>query len=216
MRYLLIFIFTVNLFGITNNQIANLKLAYKVGKNIKANDGMTFEVALSTIMLNETSGGLFVIGDRYKDIYYILHNGKEIKIKPTSKKFIIFKHYTKRVRIHKGTLKPINACSLGKFQIKLSTAKIMIKKYKFLKEYRKYLKDDTRLANLLLLYDTKSAKIAGAYLLDRYNTAKRKKLSDPYYRAISAYNGGWYNKKYILKFKKNRKLILHLKRKYNW
>lgn len=216
MRYLLIFIFTLNLFGVTNSQIENLKLAYDVGKTIQARDGMTFEVALSTVMMSETSGGTALIGDKYEDVYYIIHDYVEIKIKPTSNKFVLFKNYNKKVRIHKGKLKPIEECSLGKFQVKLSTAKAMIKKYDFLKGYRKYLKDDAKLVNILLLFDTKSAKIAGAYLLDRYNLAKKKKLSDPYYRAISAYNGGWNNERYVSKFKENRTLILFLKDKHNW
>jgi hypothetical protein len=209
MRYLII-LFSTYLFGLSTIQKDNLHIAYDVGKMIQAKDGTTFEIALATIMLNETSGGLEVIGDKYQDIYYFLHNSHEIIIDKTSEKYIEYGGYQKKVRIHKGKLKPLEKCSLGKFQVKLSTAKMLIRKYDRLKKYRKFLNNDKKLINMLLLYDYISAEIACHYLKNRYELALKKRLSNPYMRAISAYNGGWNNIKYKKKFLKNKKLVLEL------
>lgn len=176
-------VFVVNLFGFTiAEQESNLKVAYEVGKTIVADDGTTFEHALATIMMNETSGGIFLIGDKY----------------------------------NKGKLKKIDKCSLGPFQVKLSTAKYLIRTYPRLKQYKRYLNNDKELINILLTETEKSAEIAGMYLLDRYQTAKRRNMSQPYWRAISAYNGGWNNTKYKRKFRHNLKFVKKVKAKNSW
>lgn len=197
-------------------QEQNIKMAYDIGKDIVAKDGMTFGYALSTVILNETSGGMALIGDKYEDIYYIIHNMVEIRIPKTRDTHMEFHGYSKKIRIHKGKLKPIDECSLGKFQVKLSTAKDMIRQYEHLAKYRRYLRDDAKLINVLLLYDKRSALIAGTYLLNRYELAQRKGLSKPYWRAISAYNGGWNNTKYKNDFKRNRKIVDAVSRKNSW
>jgi hypothetical protein len=99
-------------FGLEQSQIDRIKMAYSIGKNIKADDGMTFENTLPSMMGVESTFGIEIIGDKYDN------NGK---------------------------LKSVYESSLGAFQIKLSTAKITIRKYNHL--YRKYKH---------LLYDGKS------------------------------------------------------------
>lgn len=157
-------------------------MAYDVGKTIVADDGTTFEHALATIMMNETSGGIFLIGDKY----------------------------------NKKKLKTIDKCSLGAFQVKLSTAKYLIKKYSRLRRFKRYLNDDKALINILLTETEKSAEIAGMYLLDRYHAAQKRNMSQPYWRAISAYNGGWNNTRYKNKFRRNLKFVKKVKAKNSW
>lgn len=89
--------------GLTQTQIEKINIASAIGKTIIAKDGMTFETALPSIMGQESSWGVFVVGDKWD------RNGK---------------------------LKSLYMSSLGNFQIKLSTAKLTIKKYP--KLYRKY------------------------------------------------------------------------------
>lgn len=74
---------------------------------------------------------------------------------------------------------------------------------------------DIDLINKLLNDYKFSALIAGYYIKLCYMEAKRKGYSHPFRRAISRYNGGWYNKKYIQKFRRNIKIIKSLIRKYN-
>jgi len=87
--------------ALTEIQKAKIKSAYKIGKSIKASNGMTFENTLPSIMGQESSWGNANIGDKYD----------------TS-----------------GRLKSLYDSSLGNFQIKLSTAKIVIMKYPHLRK----------------------------------------------------------------------------------
>jgi hypothetical protein len=52
----------------TNDQIHNLQVAYSIGKITRANDGMSFEKTLSSIVLRESSARNNQIGDdRFND-----------------------------------------------------------------------------------------------------------------------------------------------------
>jgi hypothetical protein len=82
-------------FGLTEEQINKIQIAYNIGKTIKARDGMTFEKGLPSVMGQESSFGVYVVGDKWDN----------------------------------GKLKSLYESSLGNMQIKLSTAKITIKKY---------------------------------------------------------------------------------------
>lgn len=53
--------------SLSKQQIKNLKEAKQVAKLVKAKDGMTFENAIQGIMLVESSAGLELIGDKYKN-----------------------------------------------------------------------------------------------------------------------------------------------------
>ncbi len=96
-------VLTSSLFGLNIEQTKKIKIASNIGKHIVAKDGMTFETALPSIMGQESSWGVFVIGDKWDK---------------------------------NGRLKSVYMSSLGNFQIKLSTAKLTIKKYP--KLYAKY------------------------------------------------------------------------------
>jgi len=126
----LIMMTTTAVFGLTTDQINKIHEASKVGKTIRAKDGMTFETALPSIMGQESSWGVFVLGDKWDK---------------------------------NGRLKSVYKSSLGNFQIKLSTAKLTIKKYP--KLYIKYKH---------LVYDGKSTYIKYEYHKRRYEILKAK------------------------------------------
>lgn len=90
-------------FSLTTKQIDESQMVYNIGKNIKASDGMTFGQALVGQFGEESSFGIYSIGDKYSK---------------------------------NGRLKSLYDSSLGVLQVKLSTAKLTIKKYP--KLYRQY------------------------------------------------------------------------------
>lgn len=176
MKILILCLFFLNLHSsvLSDYQYYNLKKAYNVAKLVKCQDGMTFENAIAGIMLQESSAGKELIGDKYKN----------------------------------GKLKPIYESSLGMMQIKLSTAKEIISKSKYLNSnFKHLLKNDKRLVNMLLTSSEFSALLASYYLKTYYEIAKKKGFSNPYFRAISRYNGGWNNSRYYNKVKKRIKWL---------
>jgi len=125
-------ILVTGLFALNVDQTNKVKIAYAVGKTIKAKNGMTFEHTLPSIMGQESSWGVYVIGDKWDK---------------------------------NGRLKSVYMSSLGNFQIKLSTAKLTIRKYPHLmKKYGK------------LLYDGKSIYLK--YEKHQSQLAKYKNLTD--------------------------------------
>jgi len=214
--FILITFITITLYAKTLNTVQkdNLEFAYNVGKTFTIG-GVHLGHSVSALMLNETEARRSVVGDRYRLKHYIKVNGALIKIKFTTKKSKnyegeIFKVITKR------TLNPYNKRSFGYYQFKVATAKPLIRKYKRLSNYKHLLLDDSLLINALLNDLTFSATLAGVYLVDRYNSAKRLNLSNPRNRAISAYNGGWNNTEYLSKFRKHIRIVLTLGRTLHW
>ena len=97
MKLILILLISITFsFSLTTEQVNKIKIAYIVGKNIKAEDGTTFEKTLVGILGQESSFGEYILGDAYDT---------------------------------NGALKSVYKSSLGGFQIKLSTAKLTIRKY---------------------------------------------------------------------------------------
>lgn len=54
-------------FGLTDEQLNKIQIAYNVGKSIKAKDGMTFERGLPSVMGQESSFGVYVVGDKWEE-----------------------------------------------------------------------------------------------------------------------------------------------------
>ncbi len=108
-----------------------------------------------------------------------------------------------------GEFKPLKEMSLGPFQMRVLTAKEIIKKKK-LKKYYKYLDNDTALINKLITDAIFGAKLSAYYFIDNYNSALRRGMSRPYYRAISRHNGGWNNKPYYKAVMKDLRSIRKL------
>jgi len=211
---ILIFIMGLSAKGLTQIQQANLKFAYDIGKTFSV-DNIHFGHSVSALMLNETNAKKSVVGDKYRFKHYIFINNSLRKIKYTNKK--IYYYHGKRFKvITKKTLNPYNKRSFGYYQFKVSTAKSLIKRYSRLVNYKHLLLNDNILINALLNDLTFSATLAGVYLVDRYNAARRLNLSNPRNRAISAYNGGWNNNEYLAKFRKHIKIVLFLGRQDHW
>ena len=123
-------------------------------------------------------------------------------------KKIIGDGYSKKT----GKKKALVHSSLGVLQIKPSTAKEIIRRQK-LTHLNHLLKDDKKLTEALLTDLEVQATIAANFLVLSYEEAKRKGYSDPYFRAISRYNGGWSNKKYYNKIRSNKRVLdYHLSR----
>jgi len=101
-----------------------------------------------------------------------------------------------------GSFKPLTQMSLGPFQIRVGTAKDVIRNNKLYK-YNDLLKDDLKLINRLLTDSRFGAIITGHYFTTNYNEALRRNMWNPYFRAVSRHNGGWNNKKYYRVFIKD-------------
>lgn len=108
-----------------------------------------------------------------------------------------------------GEFKPLKEMSLGPFQIRVFTAKEIIRDNK-IEEYYKYLENDTALINKLITDVEFGAKLSGHYFIKNYNEAVKRGMSRPYYRAISRHNGGWNNKPYFSALMKNLRTIRKL------
>lgn len=107
--------------------------------------------------------------------------------------------------------KRLKNCSLGPYQIRLKTAKWIINKDKFL--YRHFNKfSDDRLVTLLLTKREFGALIAGSLLKYWYNTALDRNIKHPWFYAVSRYNGGVHNYKYVNRIRKNIKIIRRILR----
>ena len=109
-------------------------------------------------------------------------------------------------KLKNGNFKPIEEMSLGAFQIRLGTAKDVIRINRLYK-YTYLLKDDSKLVNRLLTDVEFSAVIAAHYFITNYNEALRRDMWNPYFRAVSRHNGGWTNKKYYRVFIKDMNRI---------
>ena len=167
-----ILILSSTLSAFTKFQIENIKIAKKIGSQTYAKDGMNFGDALAGMIVRESSAGLKVVGDKYKN----------------------------------GKLKSLYQSSLGAFQIKLSTAKLTIKKNPRL--YKKY---------NYLVYDGKSIYSKYEKLKKEYQFYKKrlsqnineivdeeiKKTYD--FKKIQYYNSVLNNKKWIERYKKKEK-----------
>ena len=104
--------------------------------------------------------------------------------------------------------KHLRDASLGAFQIRIKTAKWIIKKDKFCNKHFKFLlEDEDALITYLLTKPRFGAIIAGFFLKISYEYALRKGIENPWEYAISRYNGGDKNYKYINRVKKNIKLL---------
>lgn len=192
--------------------------SYKVGKKYKTSDNITFGKTVASIALQESTAGKMLIGDKYEDKYYYIHyeNGiknkifieKEDLLKDKNGYYFNFnnnKNYRKKIYILKGQLKPLYDSSLGVFQIKPSTAEIMINKY--FPEYKYLLNDKNKLIQKLLSDVEFSANIASSYLIYCYEEAKNRKMWNPYFKTISRYNGGWKNSNYYNNVLKKMKYL---------
>jgi len=86
------------------------------------------------------------------------------------------------------------------------------KQKRLFKKYRKAYKKDLLIAQLLLTDIKFSAIIAVHYLILNYEEARDRNMWNPWLKAISRYNGGWYNKRYIRRVIRNMNIVRKYKK----
>ena len=92
--------------------------------------------------------------------------------------------------------KELGNTAVGAFQVQKQTAKRVIKEMG-LEQYKHLLDNDTALIKKLALDARFGALIAVNYLKLNYEHAKRRKIADPWFYAVSKYNGGSKNFTYV-------------------
>jgi len=233
MRYIIIsFLLAASLFGLSEKQINVIKNIYQECSRYRANDGFTFENTCAAIALTESSAGKNIIGDqgddptilvqsslgamqiRVRTVLEVLKNFPELRkqyaslwhsdIDAINKYVIIIKkmHYYRYKMHHARSWK-----ARHQYKALYEKQRADFKKYK--NAYQK----DLNIAEILLTDIRFSAKIAAHYLILNYQTAKDRHYWNPWWKAVSRYNGGWMNKSYADRVIKNIKIIRHLKRK---
>lgn len=174
MKLIIILLLATNLFAITlsKEQQKISDYIFKTGQKYKTNDGTTISESLRSIALGESSFGLNMYGDKYKD----------------------------------GTEKPVVKMSLGVFQVKVDTAKYIIRKDN-LKHHFWLLKKDSFIASKLLSDLEFNTEMAARYFIINYNTALKRGYWSPLLKAISRHNGGWNNITYYRKVMRNMRKL---------
>ena len=210
MRHFIVFLLLVTIAGFSQ---AGLKLtaeqeyvrliAKQVGEENCLED-ICFTQTLQAIAWQESSFGKNIIGDNKGRFYYYKHMGNEISISKADTfvsknvRYTWYQpaqhRYIKKVYSRVGW-KPLSQSSLGAFQIQIPTAKRVIEKMK-LENYYGLLSNEEALVNYLLKDVRFGATIAVNYLKMNYLWAKGKYRS-PWRLAVSRYNGGNANTKYI-------------------
>lgn len=193
-------------FYLSDKQEEVRNVAYKVAKENCLED-ICFTKTLQAISWQESSFGKNLIGDDRGEIYYFKDKGQDILVKKKETflddgirytYFQPFKNrYIKKV-YSRIEFKPINDSSLGAFQIKMTTAQRVIRERKLIK-YDFLLLNDKQLINSLLNDVEFSAEIAVNYLIMNYEVAKKRGHERPWRYAVSKYNGGSNNIRYINK-----------------
>jgi len=224
---------------LNSNQIRVLKTAIKVARPAH------LEKILPAILLTETSAGAVLIGDNYdvyhKEKPFLLKSLGVGQVKLETA-ILMIRRYPKyfnkysRSLIHKDPMSfkkyiPLQK-NITKFKdiiyrwekrvhntkqkrvLKWARKELKYNQNKF-RKYKKYYIKDLKLAQKLLANNYFNNIVSILYLRYNYRIAKSRGYKNPLWKAISSYNGGWYNKKYIHRVKKNMILMRKLKRKYN-
>lgn len=207
-KILIIILIVIELqsYELNNIQKGIIKVAYEAGKKTITSDGMSFENALSGIVMQETTAGKVIIGDNYKMVYYTVINNKYIEINNVenifeinNQKYLEIKINNKKHKVkvfEKKIKKSYIESSIGPFQIQPKTAIRVINTY-YKDKYEYLLKDNNLLINKLFTDIQFSADIAAKYLLLTYEEANTLNKDEKWFRAISRYNGGWNNREYF-------------------
>ena len=232
--------------NLTQSQINKIVYIYNHSKKFKAKDGMTFNEAVSTIFLLETSlkkhnwlgdihhkdkisylvSGSFGPGQiRLATVLKLLHKIPYLQNKYGylyHKNPYIYQKYNIYFRKMKYYYRILNSNiwkKRWKSGKKLAVKKWAEKEFKYwgnkYKKYVDYENKDLRIIKKLKDDLEFSVDIATNFLIYNYKKAKQKNLTFPYYRAISAYNGGWENENYLKRFFKYRKYVQCIENLYN-
>ena len=179
-------------------------IAAEVGRQNCSTD-RCFTETLQAIAWQESTFGRNLVGDKSKIIYYYKDGHKRVQV-PWSRVRESDKHmyavvsgdgtkHEKQVFADVKT-KELGNTAVGAFQVKMQTAKRVIKEMG-LEQYKHLLDNDTALIKKLALDARFGALIAVNYLKLNYEHAKRRKIADPWFYAVSKYNGGSKNFTYV-------------------
>ena len=179
-------------------------IAAEVGSQNCSTD-RCFTKTLQAIAWQESTFGRNLVGDKSKIIYYYKDGHKRVQV-PLSRVRESDKHmyavvsndgtkHEKQVFVDVKT-KELGNTAVGAFQVKMQTAKRVIKEMG-LEQYNHLLDNDTAIIKKLALDARFSALIAVNYLKLNYEHAKRRKIADPWFYAVSKYNGGSKNFTYV-------------------
>jgi len=182
---------------------SSIKEIAKTVASENCTDEQCFVETLQAIAWQESSFGKNLIGDSKKTVYFYKEDGKHIPIskdvlsslETDNHVHVSINGETKQVFSHVQQ-KELSDSSLGTFQIKVNTAKYVIEKMK-LSEFYYLLENESELVYKLLLDIKFGAKIAVNYLKLNYNNAVRSGIQDPWFHAVSKYNGGSNNYNYV-------------------
>ena len=219
MKYLFLFLIALisninaDTATIDKQQLANLKMTYATGKSIKMPNGDDLALTLATLSFRETSFMADVNKASFSTKYFIMVNNK--------KQYIKFNKKTKdkQTFVFKGKKYIVNSEnyyndeSFGPMEMKISTAKVVIRNTPQLKQYVDLLSNNSELTKMIHNDKQFAVKLAGYYLIMCYNEGEQKFGKNGnvnFVRAISRYNGGWNNIKYLSKFRKDRMFVKHL------
>jgi hypothetical protein len=166
---------------------------------------LCFTKTLQAIAWQESSFGRNLVGDKSKIVYYYKDGHNRVHV-PWSRVRESDKHmyavvstgdteHKKQVFVDVKT-KELGNTAVGAFQVKMQTAKRVIKEMG-LAQYKHLLDNDTALIKKLALDARFSALIAVNYLKLNYEHAKSRNMSDPWFYAVSKYNGGSKNFTYV-------------------
>jgi len=114
--------------------------------------------------------------------------------------------YKRRIKSHIGNQKR------NKRVLKWIEKELKYNKSKF-KPFKKYYYKDLQLAQILLSDLRFNIKISTFYLIYNYENAIKRGFKNPWFIAISRYNGGYKNIKYYKRVIRNMKIIRKIKRK---
>lgn len=164
-----------------------------------------FTKTLQAIAWQESSFGKQLVGDKRKIVYYyqegqknvpvsksnVYENGKEMYTTVYSNGDVQRKHIYIEVKT-----KELAHSAVGAFQIKVQTAKRVIQEMK-LDQFYHLLNNESALIRKLTLDTRFGAIIAANYLKLNYEYAVNRKIQNPWFYAVSKYNGGSKNYAYV-------------------
>jgi len=242
MKFLKLFLVAIPLFALSTFQKNVLLTAYKIGNQYRAIDGHKFNDTICAIILTESSAGKFLIGDNYfqngKEKPFLLKSLGVGQVRLETAILVIKKYpqyfpYARKL-IHKN---PLAFKVYSKYLVKINYYEDIISRYQNkhtrrakkvlrwakndlryyknkMKKYNEYYKKDLLIAQYLLADIKFNIRIAVLHLITNYNIAYKRKMWNPYFKAISRYNGGWKNKIYYKKVMKNMEIWRKIKYDY--
>jgi len=234
-KFLFIIFFFSSLFGLDDTQVGIIKEVYNTCKQYKASDGFSFENTCAAIVLKESSAGEHLIGDQGK-YPEILANSSlgvmQVRVKTVLYVFAKFPDLRQRYSgFWHGDIDAIDKyipilASVNYFRYKWIQAvkardKKKIEKYRKIymryrdkfSKYRYVYFKDLKIADALLTDIKFNVMIAAHYLILNYETAKKRHYWNPWWKAVSRYNGGWYNSKYVIGVIRKMRIVRKLRKK---